>query len=46
MAATKDRFKKQRDVVSWSRFFWFTLFVVVLFTGFTFSTFRLIFGGT
>ncbi|KAE8021392.1 hypothetical protein FH972_007286 [Carpinus fangiana] len=49
MAATKDRFKKQREVVSWSRFFWCTLFVVlscVLFTGFTFSTFRLIFGET
>ncbi|KAG6659638.1 glycosyltransferase family 92 protein RCOM_0530710-like [Carya illinoinensis] len=45
----KDRGKKHRDVVSWSRFFWCTLFVIfscVLFTGFTFSTFRLLFGET
>ncbi|XP_043808253.1 glycosyltransferase family 92 protein RCOM_0530710 isoform X2 [Manihot esculenta] len=38
----KDR--RKRDVVSWSRFFWCTIFVVfsfVLFTGFSFSTFRL-----
>ncbi|KAL4653225.1 hypothetical protein ACB092_01G287300 [Castanea dentata] len=44
----KDRGKKQRDVVSWSGFFWCTLIVVfscVLFTGFTFSTFHLLFGG-
>lgn len=41
----KDR--RKRDVVSWSRFFWCTLFVVfscVLFTGFSFSTFRILFG--
>ncbi|KAF3444507.1 hypothetical protein FNV43_RR14199 [Rhamnella rubrinervis] len=42
----KDR-RKRSDVVSWSRFFWCTLFIVftcVLFTGFTFSTFRFLFG--
>lgn len=42
----KDR--KKRDVLSWSRFFWCTLFMVcscILFTGFTFSTFRLLKGG-
>lgn len=36
------------DVVSWSRFFWCTLFVVfscVILSGFTFSSFRLFFGG-
>ncbi|KAJ8768008.1 hypothetical protein K2173_020948 [Erythroxylum novogranatense] len=40
----KDR--RKRDVVSWSRFFWCTLFFVVscvLFTGFSFSTFHLLF---
>ncbi|GMY13185.1 glycosyltransferase family 92 protein RCOM_0530710-like isoform X2 [Fagus crenata] len=49
----RDRVKKskqkQRDVVSWSGFFWCTIFVVfscVLFTGFTFSTFSLLFGET
>ncbi|KAJ8749849.1 hypothetical protein K2173_013764 [Erythroxylum novogranatense] len=39
----KDR---KRDVVSWSRFFWCTVFVVVfcvLFTSFSFSSFRLLF---
>ncbi|XP_043707618.1 glycosyltransferase family 92 protein RCOM_0530710-like isoform X2 [Telopea speciosissima] len=38
----KDR--RRREMVSWSRFFWCTVFIVlacVLFTGFTFSTFRL-----
>ncbi|KAJ4974910.1 hypothetical protein NE237_008084 [Protea cynaroides] len=38
----KDR--RKREVVTWSRFFWCTIFVVlssILFTGFTFSTFRL-----
>lgn len=42
----KDR--RQRDVVSWNRFFWCTLFLVfscVLFSGFTFSTFRFFFFG-
>nr|XP_048327753.1 glycosyltransferase family 92 protein RCOM_0530710 [Ziziphus jujuba var. spinosa] len=46
----KDRRKRSSgDVVSWSRFFWCTLFVVftcVLFTGFTFSSFRFLFGET
>eukprot|EP00258_Populus_trichocarpa_P027110 XP_024443129.1 glycosyltransferase family 92 protein RCOM_0530710 [Populus trichocarpa] len=40
----KDR--RKRDVVSWNRFFWCTLFLVfscVLFSGFTFSTFRFFF---
>ncbi|XP_057982301.1 glycosyltransferase family 92 protein RCOM_0530710 [Malania oleifera] len=43
----KDR--RKREFLSWSRFFWCTIFVViscVFFTGFTFSTFRLILGGT
>ncbi|KAK9272257.1 hypothetical protein L1049_002628 [Liquidambar formosana] len=43
----KDR--RKRDVVSWSRFFWCTIFVVffcVIFSGFTFSTFRFMFGET
>ncbi|XP_011045246.1 PREDICTED: UPF0392 protein RCOM_0530710 [Populus euphratica] len=42
----KDR--RKRDVVSWNRFFWCTLFLVfscVLFSGFTFSTFRFFFFG-
>ncbi|KAM1239096.1 hypothetical protein ACFX13_045570 [Malus domestica] len=38
-----------RDVVSWNTLFWCTLFVVIncaLFSGFTFSTFRFLFGKT
>ncbi|XVF13967.1 hypothetical protein REPUB_Repub09cG0015500 [Reevesia pubescens] len=43
------RDRRRNDVVSWSRFFWFTSFVVfsfVLISAFSISTFRLIFGGT
>lgn len=43
------RDRRRVNVVSWSRFFWCTLFVVfscVIFTGFTFSTFHLFFGET
>ncbi|CAK7328236.1 unnamed protein product [Dovyalis caffra] len=42
----KDR--RKRDVVTWNRFFWCTLFLVffcILFSGFTFSTFRIFFFG-
>ncbi|KAL5581292.1 hypothetical protein UlMin_013734 [Ulmus minor] len=44
----KDRRKRSDVLVSWSRFFWCTVFIVlscVCFSGFTFSTFRLLFGG-
>lgn len=48
VVAMRDR--RKIDVVSWSRFFWCTLFVVltcVIFTGFTFSAvFRLFFRGS
>ncbi|KAK6256348.1 Glycosyltransferase family 92 - like 3 [Theobroma cacao] len=43
------RDRRKHDVVSWSRFFWFTAVVVVscvVLTGFSFSTFRLFFGET
>ncbi|XP_062105547.1 glycosyltransferase family 92 protein RCOM_0530710-like isoform X2 [Humulus lupulus] len=42
----KDRRKRSDVVVSWSRFFWCTLVVVftcVFISGFTFSTFRILF---
>ncbi|XP_042498924.1 glycosyltransferase family 92 protein RCOM_0530710-like isoform X2 [Macadamia integrifolia] len=42
LTTMKDR--RRREVVSWNRFFWCTVFVVfacVLVAGFTFSTFRL-----
>ncbi|KAM6573252.1 hypothetical protein CsatA_017332 [Cannabis sativa] len=44
----KDRRKRSDVVVSWSRFFWCTLVVVftcVFISGFTFSTFRILFQG-
>ncbi|XP_022774309.1 glycosyltransferase family 92 protein RCOM_0530710-like [Durio zibethinus] len=42
------RDRRRHDVVSWSMFFWFTtvVFSFVLFTGFSFSTFHLLFGET
>lgn len=42
----KDR-RRRNDVVTWSRFFWCTVFVVLacgFFSGFTFTAFRLLFG--
>ncbi|XVE67776.1 hypothetical protein DITRI_Ditri09bG0015200 [Diplodiscus trichospermus] len=48
-SASSMRDRRRHDVVSWNRFFWFTsvvVFSVVLFTGFSFSTFRLLFGET